>query len=397
MSAIHVAPLGVRRSFPRLLGVCLLCPHLDQSSEGPVRHAVTDRQYAWGDRSTKAWPPCLNGLTPKGHPIPELSAGLGEDYYCNGIGAELPPLFSPASRTPYRSTSQSTCCTQISVLPSLFSDDLKCNRVFLFFAFNKFSFWTVVIRTPLRKGGVFWGKEPCWVSWGFGVTCGNGVSRERRGRGLQEARGELLALLLNREEASERRDEWEGQAEDTQRSQSGGQKPAQVRKAKDFGEGWQLCGSDVNLSGLPSEIIRKLCYTNRSSGKVVCLVEVKEGAKFQPWDTLGHRSYIGGHRCPWQRGGMWVEPWVPRRLGTQLKCRAQRHPGHSLLLQAGVTSGKSCQCRSAGLRGTGKGKVLGWPKNLFGFFRKLFLANSILFSATSLPLEPRTRRPRCSK
>ena len=39
------------------------------------------------------------------------------------------------------------------------------------------------------------------------MTCGNGVSRERRGRGLQEARGELLALLLNREEASERRDE----------------------------------------------------------------------------------------------------------------------------------------------------------------------------------------------
>ena len=30
------------------------------------------------------------------------------------------------------------------------------------------------------------------------MTCGNGVSRKRRGNGLQEA-GELLALLLNRE------------------------------------------------------------------------------------------------------------------------------------------------------------------------------------------------------
>ena len=59
----------------------------------------------------------------------------------------------------------------------------------LFWFLTRHFFVIVVIKTPLQKGGVLWGKDPCWVSQGSGVTCGNGVSRERRGSGLQEARG----------------------------------------------------------------------------------------------------------------------------------------------------------------------------------------------------------------
>lgn len=50
------------------------------------------------------------------------------------------------------------------------------------------------------------------------------------------------------------------------------------------------CGFNVNLSGLLSEIVRKFSYTNRSSGGVVCSVEVKEEPAFSPetpWATGG--------------------------------------------------------------------------------------------------------------
>lgn len=94
-----------------------------------------------------------------------------------------------------------------------------------------------------------------------------------------------------------------------------------------------------------------------------------------PWATDSTYKDASDHDI---EEALWVASWVPKRFGTQPKCRQRRHWGHSLCskqvvwLQRGV-----CQCTSAGPREPGKRK-----------------------STTFCPLFPfgtQIWRPRCSK
>ena len=138
---------------------------------------MTGCQYACGDGSTKAWPPSLSAVTPKGYSSSRTSR-LAEDSYCNCIEAQLPPVSSLAflmglfpgahpNKSPAFWWSQ-----QFSLLLLLLFWFLTCHFSVI-----------VVIKTPLQEGGVFWEKDPCWVSQGSGVTCGNGLWGKAAGAG----------------------------------------------------------------------------------------------------------------------------------------------------------------------------------------------------------------------
>ena len=185
MSTIHMVLSGAGSSFPRGTG--------NLSAVSPSRPVL-----CWGNCLTQ-WlaanmhvemgaqrpGPLVSALwLQRDIPVPELSSRLAEDSYCNCIEAQLPPVFSLAFLTglfPGAHPNKS---------PALgWSQQFSLLLLLLFWFLTCHFFVIVVIKTPLQKGGVFWGKDPCWVSQGSGVTCGNGVSRERRGSGLQEAGG----------------------------------------------------------------------------------------------------------------------------------------------------------------------------------------------------------------
>lgn len=70
-----------------------------------------------------------------------------------------------------------------------------------------------------------------------------------------------------------------------------------------------VCGFDLSLSGLLSDIVGKFSYTNRSSGGVICFVKVKEEPAFSPetaWVTDGMHEDMGAHgreeACKWSPG-----------------------------------------------------------------------------------------------